>query len=326
MSHEALSIRNVSRDFHHGEVHAVRNVSLEISPGQIHGLVGVNGAGKTTLVKMCATILAPTAGEISIASIDAVKNPERARSGLGLVLGGDKGFYPRATVDANLRFFADIAGVPYRDNHREVARVLKLVALSEKGRVKVQELSRGQRQRLHIARALLGSPALLLLDEPTNGLDPEVALEVRDLIRVVANTGVGILLTSHSMPEVEELADRITIMDSGTVQVSGSLDEIYRYAGVEQATTFSFLPNAGFSLDEFSALLDGTALIVSRSVGSTWFITALWKPGTTPAVEKIRSYFTSHGISILEGTVTRAATLEDAFLAISHRPQKDGRA
>ena len=194
---------------------AVEDVSLDVGAGQVHGLLGPNGAGKTTTVRMCATLLAPTSGEVWVDGIDAVRHPERARSRLGLVLGGELGFYPRATARDNLLFFADIQGLDARRRHSAVMDALERVGLVEAVSRKTGELSRGMRQRLHLARALLGSPALLLLDEPTTGLDPDVALQVRDLVRELAQRGTGVLLTSHSMPEVEELADIISVIGAG---------------------------------------------------------------------------------------------------------------
>ena len=170
---------------------AVEDVSLDVGAGQVHGLLGPNGAGKTTTVRMCATLLAPTSGEVWVDGIDAVRHPERARSRLGLVLGGELGFYPRATARDNLLFFADIQGLDARRRHSAVMDALERVGLVEAASRKAGELSRGMRQRLHLARALLGSPALLLLDEPTTGLDPDVALQVRDLVRELAQRERG---------------------------------------------------------------------------------------------------------------------------------------
>ncbi|MBM6980404.1 MAG: ABC transporter ATP-binding protein, partial [Actinomyces succiniciruminis] len=176
----------LSRTFGKERFVAVDDLSLSVTPGQVHALLGPNGAGKTTTVRMCATLLAPTAGQIQVDGIDAVRHPEAARARLGLVLGGELGFYPRATALDNLLFFADLQGLDRRRRRQAVDRALERMGLADAATRKAGAFSRGMLQRLHLARALLGSPPLLLLDEPTTGLDPDVALQVRDLIRELA--------------------------------------------------------------------------------------------------------------------------------------------
>lgn len=134
---------------------AVRDVSLRVLPGRIHALLGPNGAGKSTTVRMCATLLRPTSGSVAVDGVDAVAHPERARARVGLVLGGDLGFYPRASARDNLLFFADLQGLSHRERRRAVDRALERVDLADYGAMKVGGYSRGMRQRLHLARAIL---------------------------------------------------------------------------------------------------------------------------------------------------------------------------
>ena len=219
-----LDAAQLSRVFGKGEntFTAVDRVSLRVSSGEIHALLGPNGAGKTTTVQMCSTLLTPTGGNLTVNGIDAIAHPQRARRHVGLALGGENGFYPRASARDNLLFFADVAGVSGRTRRHEVEHALARVKLTDAATRPVQEFSRGMKQRLHIARALLSSPALLLLDEPTNGLDPDIALTVRALIRSLANEGTAILLTSHLLGEIEDLAHTITVLGAGSVAVSGN--------------------------------------------------------------------------------------------------------
>jgi ABC-2 type transport system ATP-binding protein len=238
--HPILIARNLRREFGRKRFVAVRDVSFEVMPGQVVCLLGPNGAGKTTTVKLCSTILTPTSGELEAAGVDAVKHHRQARQKLGLVLGGEKGFYLRATAQDNLLFFADVANVPGRDRIRRVEDALDAVSLRERCSSAVQEFSRGMRQRLHLARALLNRPPLLLLDEPTTGLDPELAVEFRGLVRSLANSGVGILLTTHYLAEAEELSDRLLILQSGAVRVDGSASDISAAAQISVVTTPSF--------------------------------------------------------------------------------------
>jgi len=216
---------------------AVDNVTVKIKPGEIIGLLGPNGAGKTTTVRMCATLLTPTAGRIVVDGIDAVKYPQKARKRIGLVLGGESGFYNRASARKNLLFFADVAGVKGNVRRNRVEAALHAVTLTDRGDDRVRDYSRGMKQRLHIARALLGNPSLLLLDEPTNGLDPQIAAEIRALIKTLAANGTGILLTSHQLSEVEQLANRIQVIAKGREIANGSVADIVAMSGLQPDTT-----------------------------------------------------------------------------------------
>ncbi|UQF82609.1 ABC transporter ATP-binding protein [Rothia mucilaginosa] len=155
-----LDAAQLSRVFGKGEntFTAVDRVSLRVSSGEIHALLGPNGAGKTTTVQMCSTLLTPTSGSLTVKGVDAIAHPQRARRHVGLALGGENGFYPRASARDNLLFFADVAGVSGRARRHEVEHALARVELTDAAARPVQEFSRGMKQRLHIARALLGSP------------------------------------------------------------------------------------------------------------------------------------------------------------------------
>jgi len=215
---------------------AVYNVSVKIKPGEIIGLLGPNGAGKTTTVRMCSTLLTPTQGRIIVDGIDAVQHPQQARKRIGLVLGGESGFYNRASARKNLLFFADVAGVRGAARRARVESALEAVALTDRADDRVRDFSRGMKQRLHIARALLGQPSLLLLDEPTNGLDPQIAAEIRTLIKKLADQGTGILLTSHMLSEVEQLANRIQVIAKGREIANGSVADIVALSGLKPDT------------------------------------------------------------------------------------------
>jgi ABC-2 type transport system ATP-binding protein len=219
---------------------AVDNVSVQIKPGEIIGLLGPNGAGKTTTVRMCATLLTPTQGRVIVDGIDAVKHPQQARKRIGLVLGGNTGFYARASARKNLLFFADVAGVRGSARRERVEAALDAVALTDRADDRVRDYSRGMTQRLHIARALLGKPSLLLLDEPTNGLDPQIAAEIRALIKRLADDGTGILLTSHMLSEVEQLANHIQVIAKGREIANGSVADIVAMSGLKPDTQVTY--------------------------------------------------------------------------------------
>ena len=324
-----LDAAQLRRTFGKGEhtFTAVDNVSLSISSGEIHALLGPNGAGKTTVVQMCATLLTPTSGTVRIDGVDALAHPQRARASLGLALGGDTGFYPRASARDNLLFFADLAGVSARKRRTQVASALERVDLADVAAKKVQEFSRGMKQRLHIARALLGEPKLLLLDEPTNGLDPDISLTIRQLIRSLADDGTAILLTSHLLGEIEELAHRVTVIGAGRVAVSGTVADVAAHAGISATTVGRVGANAGPVLQELTRSLGdaGTLLLTPR--GSEWEITVYWNersvlqgphPFSTEHAEALLTrILTEREVQMLTPLYTRPATLEEAYLAMA---------
>ncbi|WP_298490381.1 ABC transporter ATP-binding protein, partial [uncultured Rothia sp.] len=170
-----------------------------------------------------------------------------ARSRLGLVLGGELGFYPRATARDNLLFFADIQGLDARRRHSAVMDALERVGLVEAASRKAGELSRGMRQRLHLARALLGSPALLLLDEPTTGMDVTARRTFWERMDKLAETGKTIIFATHYLEEAQNFAQRIVLMRDGAIIADGTSEEIRDLTGYRHV---SFLADAPLSFDD----------------------------------------------------------------------------
>ncbi|TDE26742.1 ABC transporter ATP-binding protein [Actinomadura sp. 6K520] len=202
----------VTRDF--GPVRALNGLHITVPYGQVTALVGPNGAGKTTLLLVLATLLAPDAGTVRIAGHDALTRPAEARDALGW-MPDTFGVYDQLTVDEYLAFFADAYGLPKQERPRRLRALLSLVHLEDRIGQPVHALSRGQKQRLGLARALVHRPRVLLLDEPASGLDPRSRIELRDLLRSLAADGVAVLVSSHILSELEEIADRVVLVDHG---------------------------------------------------------------------------------------------------------------
>ena len=324
MTEAVLEAEHLARTFDRGRFQAVADVSLRVRAGQVHALLGPNGAGKTTTVRMCATLLLPTSGSVRVDGVDAVAHPRRARRRLGLVLGGDLGFYPRASARQNLLFFADLQGVARGERASAVDGALERVGLSDAADRRASALSRGMRQRLHLARALLGRPRLLLLDEPTNGLDPDISLQVRQTVAEVAASGVGVLLTSHTMPESEELADTISVIGAGRIEVRGTVADVARHAGVLAVTTLT-LPGRAAGLDEeLRGVLGRGVVVTQRPSSSNWALTVSWPvDGGQQAVDAGRRALSAllerHGLGEPDDLLTRPASLEQAYLALARR-------
>lgn len=201
-----------------GPVHALRGVTLQIDRGEVFGLVGPNGAGKTTLLRLLATLLPPSSGGARIGGADLVREPGRARRLVGLASGEERGFYWRLSGRENLEFFAGLLGMSPGAGARRTGEVLELVDLLPMAHQPVAQYSTGMRQRLGIARALLGMPPVLLLDEPTRSLDLVVASGVQTLVgRLAANARTTVVLATHNLDEAEGVCDRVAVLVDGTV-------------------------------------------------------------------------------------------------------------
>lgn len=207
-----IVVEGLRRSF--GDVHAVRDMTFEARPGRVTALIGPNGAGKTTLLLMLATLLAPDAGTIRIGGHDPVGSPAEVRRVVGWmpdVLGSWNVLSVRRALETTARLY----GMPAHraaERARELIAVVSLDALAE---TPTRALSRGQKQRLSLARALVHDPSVLLLDEPASGLDPAARSALRDLVRGLAHEGRTVLVSSHVLSELEELADDAVYVEAG---------------------------------------------------------------------------------------------------------------
>ena len=220
---EAVVVEGLTRRFNTGkgfrkrsaEVTALAGVSLTVHPNEVLGLLGPNGAGKTTFVKVLATVLLPSSGRAAVFGHDVVTDTAAVRTRIGIVLGGERGLYGRLTPRQNLRYWAALYHLDPRVGHRRADELLERVGLTEHADLRVETFSRGMKQRLHLARGLIGDPALLFLDEPTTGMDPVATAEFRTLMSELREEGRTILLATHDMAEAEALCDRVALIDRG---------------------------------------------------------------------------------------------------------------
>lgn len=216
----AIHLRGVSK--HYGALHAVDGVDLDIPAGEIFGLIGHNGAGKSTLFKMMLGLVAPTAGDIRVAGAPiAGRGARAARRQLGY-LPENVVLYDNLDGLETLRFFARLKGAPLS----QCPQMLERVGLAHAGKRPVREYSKGMRQRLGFAQALLGSPRVLFLDEPTNGLDPQAIRDFYATLRELQAGGVTVVITSHILAELQERVDRLAILAAGRLQAVGSVQQL----------------------------------------------------------------------------------------------------
>ena len=219
----ALHIENVSKIFPGAKKQTLNNVSFSIKEGEIYGLLGPNSAGKTTLISIIAGLLAKDTGAITIFEYNIDKEPQKIKQILNVVPGFSH-VNSSLSVDEFLKVYAHLYNV--KDWQKERESVLKRVELKDKRSTQLNELSSGYKQRALLAKALLSKPKLLLMDEPTVGLDIEIAIKIRALIKELRTQGYTILLTTHNMLEVEELCDRIGLINNGKLVAEGTIKEI----------------------------------------------------------------------------------------------------
>jgi ABC-2 type transport system ATP-binding protein len=209
----------------YGATVAVAGVDLEIGQGEIFGLVGPNGAGKSTTLRMLATLIEPTDGDALICGLDIRRQPNSVRRVIGY-MPDTFGVYDDMRAWEYLDFFARVYAIPIDRRRALVTELLQLVDLTSKREAYVQSLSRGMQQRLCLAHALVNDPKVLLLDEPASGLDPRARAELRELLRELRLMGKTIVISSHILPELEELCTAVAIIDRGQVLASGPVERI----------------------------------------------------------------------------------------------------
>jgi ABC-2 type transport system ATP-binding protein len=199
------------------EIVALDRMSLAVEEGEVRGLLGPNGAGKTTLVKILCTVLLPTSGTATVLGLDVAREARAVRPLIGIVFGGERGLYWNLTGRQNLEYWAALYKVPVHETPKRVAALLDRVGLLDRCDDLVESYSRGMKQRLHLARGLIGNARILFLDEPTIGMDPVAARDFRELVRDLRSEGRTMLLTTHDMAEAESVCDRVSLIDHGKV-------------------------------------------------------------------------------------------------------------
>jgi ABC-2 type transport system ATP-binding protein len=314
----AIETRGITRVFESrkgflfGEVtrtEALRGVDLSVETGSIFGLLGPNGAGKTTLVKILSTLLLPTSGTALVLGHDVAKETAWLRPRIGLVLGGERGLYSRVSARENLRYFADLYGIPTLEREERIRAVLERVGLTESADRRVEEYSRGMKQKLHIARGILHRPQVLFLDEPTIGLDPKSARETRKLVRSLISDGVTILLTTHYMFEAEELCPELAILSKGRIVARDTVAGLRHLVGGDRTLEAEAY---GFEDREVETLrrLPGVSKLVSEEYGPRTRLTMRLRTLET-TTDDVQAALPGHSeLAVRE----RRTSLEDVYL------------
>jgi ABC-2 type transport system ATP-binding protein len=221
---QRVDVSNITHSYD-GVRQAVADLSFHIEAGEVLALIGPNGAGKSTSLRILATLQQPDEGKVVWDGRDAWQARQEIRQRVGF-LGDGTGLYPNMTAAGYLRFFAECYGLGDGAANKRVGELLEIFKLSSKADAQISDLSKGMRQRLAIARTLVHQPELLLLDEPADGLDPLGRRQLREILRGVANEGVGIVVSSHILRELDGFCDTVALIQKGALQVFGPVDEV----------------------------------------------------------------------------------------------------
>ncbi|HEX6820589.1 MAG TPA: ABC transporter ATP-binding protein [Candidatus Sulfotelmatobacter sp.] len=248
---------------------AVDDVTLTVPQGEIFGLIGPNGAGKTTTIRMAAGLLAPTMGRAVVAGVDVAKEPERAQQYIGY-LADFFALYEDLKVWEYLDYFAHAYNLPENEIPGRITEVIGQVNLEIKRDELIHGLSRGMKQRLGIARAIIHRPRVMLLDEPASGLDPKARLELRNLLRALRDQGATILISSHILTELEGFCTSIGIMERGRLVRSGSIEQVTAAAATTRLVRLSWAGDSpGLAQEKLKS--DARISEVNLGVGSGTF-------------------------------------------------------
>ncbi len=289
------------------EILAVDHIDLNVNVGDVYGFLGPNGAGKTTTLRMALGLIVPTEGTVELFGRDPMREGARALEGVAGFVEAPR-FYPYLSARKNLELLAALDGNGAKNR---IDEVLQIVELTPRAGHRVGGFSHGMRQRLGIAAALLRRPRLLMLDEPATGLDPAGMRDMRELIRRLADQGITVLLSSHQLPEVQELCDRVAIVDSGRVVYEGALADLRRQGGV------------GYRLRTTD---DQRALAIARAQRGIEHATnsehGLGFQAEEPNAGALSLVLAQAGIGILALT-PELATLEDLFFRLTETGDDD---
>ena len=217
-----ITIQDLSKSY--GNIHAIQEINLQIGQGEIVGLLGPNGAGKTTLIKILTGFLQPDQGQVFIDTVDVIKSPHLAQEKIGY-LPENAPLYPELNVYEYLQMMADLRHIPKIEQESVIREAICAVKLENDYSRPIKQLSKGMRQRVGLAQAILHKPKLLILDEPTVGLDPTQLVEIRSLLKNLAKN-CTILFSTHILPEVEMLCDRVVILLNGKLKADANLADL----------------------------------------------------------------------------------------------------
>ncbi len=304
-----ITTENLTRKF--GTLVAVDRLNIEVKEGDIYGFLGPNGAGKTTTIRMLSTLIKPTSGTASIMGYDVLKDPNLAKRVIG-IMPERPGFYEEMTGRKQLRFYGEFYKIPREKLDARIEELMARVGMMRFIDAAIKTYSHGMRKRIAIAQALLHDPRILVLDEPSTGLDPKGVQEFRDLIRSLNKEGYTIFLSSHVLPEIQQLCNRVGILRRGALVAEDSIENL-REQLISRSMDRITVVATGVT-EEMLTRIRGLDPVDSADVAQ-WGMMVLAAPRANVTAE-INDILVRSGAKVYSMT-TLEPTLEDVFLDIT---------
>jgi ABC-2 type transport system ATP-binding protein len=301
-----ISVRDLHRSF--GSVYAVQGVSFDILPGQVVGFIGANGAGKTTTMRVMATLDTPDAGSVEIGGYDVMNFPREVRHKIGW-MPDNYGTYDQMTVFEYLDFFGRSFGFKKEERLKRIADVMDFTDLTVIAERPMNKLSKGMGQRLCLGRTLLHDPDVLILDEPAAGLDPKARIEFKRLVRLLADEGKTIFISSHILSELGEMCDTLLFIDAGRIVHHGSAESLQEQQASAQTLISVQVAGDPAAFAQWVSLNPGVKLVESRKRGAR---ISLESDAPEFIAATLRKMITD-GIAVIEFH-REGRKLEDAFV------------
>lgn len=294
-----------------GERMALSDCSFQVDTGTVFGLVGPNGAGKTTTLRILAGLLQPTSGTASVDGVDVVARPQEVRERVGW-MPDFFGVYDRMTAREYLTFYASCYRIPRARVGPLAADLMDLVGLPDRLDTPVEALSRGMKQRLCLARALIPDPPVLLLDEPASGLDPRARVELRELVHELRTMGKTMVVSSHILPELAEMCTSFGFIDDGRMVASGTLEEL---TGGRDRSTLRV--NVAGDVNAAAAALQGVKAVIAVRPGDGSVEVDVH--GASEATSAVLQALLAAGVTV-SAVNPVGSSLEDVFLRVTGQP------
>lgn len=309
-----LAISNLEKQF--GKFKALNGVNIELVPGEIYGFIGPNGAGKSTTMRIVTGLLSADSGEVYIDGVNALQFNKVLKEKIGY-MPDYIGVYDNLKVMEYLEFFASIYGINGKKAKSRGLELLDLVRLSDKSNSYIDELSRGMKQRLSLARAMIHDPKILILDEPASGMDPRARYEMKNILKSLKDLDKTVLVSSHILSELGEICDRVGIIDKGVIVAQGTIEEVMNVSKTKEPIVLTVTEN----IEKAISLLKDYKGVYSINVEGNKIIIDI--AGGDKEGRNLIKYLINEDI-VISSFSKKETTLEELFIELTNNEDEKG--